>query len=75
MVNINCGHKARGSVMGINCLFGAIGILIVAKLGGFTFDKLDIASPFIGSAILSLILFILVLIPHVRRILDHKQTL
>ena len=25
MVNKNCGHKARGSVMGINCLFGAIG--------------------------------------------------
>jgi len=29
MVNKNCGHKARGSVMGINCLFGAIGTSII----------------------------------------------
>lgn len=73
LVNKNCGHKARGAVMGINCLFGACGILVVAKLGGFLFDHLHKSSPFIGSGICSFILFLLILIPSVRRGLDEPK--
>ena len=37
MVNKSCTCEIRGSVMGLNCLFGAIGILIIAKIGGLLF--------------------------------------
>ena len=61
LVNLHCGHKARGSVMGLNCLFGAIAILIIAKLGGLAFDKIDKSIPFLFSAAGSFILLIVVL--------------
>jgi predicted MFS family arabinose efflux permease len=61
LVNLHCGHKARGSVMGINCLFGAIAILILAKGGGTAFDKIDKSVPFLGAAVGSFILLIIVL--------------
>jgi predicted MFS family arabinose efflux permease len=61
MVNKNCGHKARGSIMGINCLFGAVGILIIAQGGGYAFDLIDKSVPFLFSAFLSLVLFIIVI--------------
>jgi predicted MFS family arabinose efflux permease len=73
MVNKNCGHKARGSVMGINCLFGAIAILIVAKGGGLAFDHIHKNSPFLGAAILSGFLLIINIIPGIRRKLDNKS--
>ena len=60
MVNQNCGHKARGSVMGINCLFGAVAILIIAQGGGYSFDKWNKSSPFLFAAAGSLTLFFVV---------------
>jgi len=70
-VNKNCGHQARGSVMGISGLFGAVGILFVAKVGGFLFDNVHKSAPFMITAIFSFILFIFLLIPKVRRSLDN----
>lgn len=72
MVNQFSGNKTRGSVMGVTCLGGAIGILIVSKLGGLAFDK-NIYSPFIGVGILSLIMLILVIIPSLRRKLNNDE--
>jgi predicted MFS family arabinose efflux permease len=62
MVNQHCGHKARGSVMGINCLFGALAILILSKAGGMAFDMIDKSVPFLIAAFASFILFFVVLI-------------
>jgi predicted MFS family arabinose efflux permease len=62
MVNQHCGHKARGSVMGINCLFGALAILVLSKGGGLAFDMIDKSVPFLFAAFGSFILFIVVLI-------------
>ena len=73
LVNRNCGHKARGSVMGISCLFGAFGILFVAKIGGLLFDYVNKASPFLCCSAFSFILFCTILIPKVRKSLDSKQ--
>jgi predicted MFS family arabinose efflux permease len=75
VVNKNCGCNVRGSVMGINCLFGALGILIVSKVGGIAHDKISSVSPFIGTAFCSLILFLVLLIPMVRRTLDSDDSL
>ena len=61
MVNQHCGHKARGSVMGINCLFGAVAILVIAKGGGLVFDLVDKSIPFLFAAFCSFILFFVVL--------------
>lgn len=73
LVNKNCGHKARGSVMGINCLFGACGILIVAKVGGYLFDHVHKSAPFAISGVFSFLLFCMILIPKVRRSLDNPE--
>ena len=82
MVNKNCGNKARGSVMGINCLFGAIGIikynlgiLIVAKFGGICFDNVSKEAPFVGVGIFSFISFVLMLIPSIRNSIDTETDL
>ncbi len=72
MVNKNCSCKARGSVMGINCLFGAIAILIVAKGGGLAFDHISRQAPFVGSAFCSLVLFVVNLIPYVRKVINSE---
>jgi hypothetical protein len=61
MVNQHCGHSARGSVMGINCLFGAIAILILAQGGGIAFDKIDKSAPFLGAAFFSFIMIFVIL--------------
>lgn len=80
MVNKNCGNKARGSVMGINCLFGAVGnwilnlgILIVAKAGGICFDRVSKEAPFVGVAILSLVCILLLLVPSLRSGVDENE--
>jgi predicted MFS family arabinose efflux permease len=64
MVNQHCGHSARGSVMGLNCLFGAIAILTLSKAGGIAFDKIDKSAPFLGVAFFS---FIMIFIVFLRR--------
>jgi predicted MFS family arabinose efflux permease len=66
MVNKNCGQKAKGSVMGISALSGAVAILIIAKAGGVAFDKVHKNAPFVGAAICSFILLLVNLIPCVR---------
>ncbi len=66
IVNQHCGHKARGCVMGLNCLFGAVGLLILAQLGGLAFDKLDKSAPFFGMAVLSFIMFIVIFVTRKR---------
>jgi MFS family permease len=73
LVNKNCGHKARGSVMGISALFGAFGILFVAKIGGILFDYVSKSSPFICCSAFSFLLFCIVLIPKVRISLDNQE--
>jgi predicted MFS family arabinose efflux permease len=72
VVNKNCGHKARGSVMGLNCLFGAIAILIIAKAGGLAFDHIDKNAPFIASAALSVVLILITLIPSFRKKINES---
>ncbi len=61
LVNIHCGHTARGSIMGINCLFGAVAILVIAKGGGIAFDLIDKSVPFLFAAFCSAVLFFVVL--------------
>lgn len=74
IVNKNCGCRARGAVMGINALAGAIGILILSKLGGFLFDTVWNRSPFIISAFYSLAMIIAVWIPsNKRKLLADEQ--
>lgn len=67
IVNKNCGCRARGAVMGLNCLAGAIGILILSKLGGFLFDTVWNRSPFIISAFYSFMMIIAVWVPAIKR--------
>ena len=71
MVNQHCGHQARGSVMGINCLFGAVAILLIAQGGGIAFDKIDISAPFLTAAFFSFIMFLITLI--YRNSIDTTQ--
>ena len=47
--------------MGVNCLFGAVSLLILAKLGGLAFDKIDKSVPFLFVAFCSANLFLVVL--------------
>lgn len=61
IVNLHCGHKARGSIMGINCLIGAIFLMVLAKLGGLAFDKIDKSVPFLFVGGCSAILFLIIL--------------
>jgi predicted MFS family arabinose efflux permease len=72
VVNKNCGHKARGSVMGLNCLFGAVAILLIAKVGGLAFDHIDKNAPFIAATIMSVILILINLIPFIRKGIDDN---
>ncbi len=75
IVNKNCGCKIRGSIMGINCLYGAVGILVVSKIGGIAHDKISTISPFIGTALCSLILSIVLLFPKFRRAFSEDSSL
>lgn len=61
MVNVNCGKTAKGTIMGINCLFGAVSLLILAKLGGLAFDIIDKSVPFLFAAFCSAVLMLVVL--------------
>jgi len=73
MVNKSCNCEIRGSVMGISCLFGAIGILIIAKIGGLLFDNVSVLSPFIIVGAFSLLLLIPLLFPSIRKELDSEE--
>lgn len=73
IVNQNCGNTDRGAIMGFNCLFGAIAILIITQAGGYSVDNLSSSSPFYFAAFCSLILFIITLIPSIRKDLDSDK--
>jgi predicted MFS family arabinose efflux permease len=70
MVAKSCSNEMRGSVMGINCLFGAVGILIVAKIGGVMFDNVSVLSPFIIVCACNFLMLIPLSIPSIRKELD-----
>ena len=56
--------KGRGAVIGGFSFFGAIGILLVAVIGGWLFDNVSPTAPFtmVGFANLSLLILSLVLL-------------
>lgn len=74
IVNKNVNFATRGAVMGINTWAGAIGIVLLTKVGGILFETLSVRSPFIMCAIMSLIVIISVLFPNVRDTLDHDNS-
>ena len=74
MVNKFSSNKSRGSIMGISCLGGAIGILLVSKLGGLAFDLINKYSPFVAVGFFSLIMLILVCIPALRDKLNNADS-
>jgi len=51
--------RGRGAVIGLFSLFGAIGILIVAKFGGYLFGAVSPIAPFVLVATANLILLVL----------------
>jgi hypothetical protein len=73
IVNKNCGCNVRGSVMGVNCLFGALSILFISKIGGVAHDKISTISPFVATAFCSLVLFLVCLIPKVRKAMEEES--
>ncbi|KIW08751.1 uncharacterized protein PV09_00689 [Verruconis gallopava] len=48
----------KGSIAGIYSLSGGAGILLLTKVGGLMFDKVDVGSPFFMMAIFNAILFL-----------------
>jgi MFS family permease len=54
--------KGRGAVIGLFSLFGAIGILIVAKLGGYLFGAVSQIAPFILVASANVVLLVLAIL-------------
>ena len=56
--------KGRGAVIGGFSFFGAIGILLVASIGGWLFDNVGPTAPFtmVGFANLALLILALVLL-------------
>lgn len=54
--------KGRGAVIGMFSLFGALGILLVAKLGGMLFDEVSRIGPFILVGAANLVVMVLAII-------------
>lgn len=52
----------RGALSGVFSLFGAVGILVTSKLGGFMFDKLNESAPFSIVSASSAVLVIAILV-------------
>jgi hypothetical protein len=48
----------KGSIAGVYSLCGGAGILLLTKLGGFMFDKVDVGTPFFMMAGFNAVLFI-----------------
>lgn len=72
IISKNVGCEARGAVMGLNSLFGALGIVIMMKVGGLLFNKLSINTPFMISAGVSLLVLILIYIPAISDKLEEN---
>jgi MFS family permease len=54
--------KGRGAVIGMFSLFGALGILLVAKMGGYLFDEVSRIGPFVLVGFANLIVLVLAII-------------
>ena len=54
--------KGRGAVIGMFSLFGALGILLVALIGGMLFDSVSRIGPFILVGIANLVVLVLAVI-------------
>ena len=72
-MNKNVGHSARGAVMGINTWGGAVGILVLTKLGGYLFTNVSVLSPFMMCAVLSLIVSVVLMIPYFKRKFEESN--
>jgi predicted MFS family arabinose efflux permease len=73
ILNKNVGHSARGAVMGINTWGGAVGILVLTKLGGYLFTNVSVLSPFMMCAVLSLIVSVVLMIPYFKRKFEESN--
>ena len=63
----------KGSIAGIYSLGGGAGILLLTKLGGLMFDKVDVGSPFYMMAIFNAVLFIVTMISDFRQVWKAKR--
>ena len=54
--------KGRGAVIGMFSLCGAIGILLVAKIGGMLFDQVSHIGPFILVGIANLVVLVMAIV-------------
>jgi MFS family permease len=67
--------KGRGAVIGMFSLFGALGILLVAKLGGMLFDEVSRIGPFILVGIANFVVMVLaIIVLKVNPDTDHVKT-
>jgi MFS family permease len=48
----------RGSVVGMFSMFGAAGILFISSVGGWVFDHIDPAAPFVLIGVVNGVLFL-----------------
>jgi MFS family permease len=62
LVGKEAPSKGRGAVIGMFSLFGALGILIVAKIGGILFDEVSRIGPFILVGIANIVVMVLAII-------------
>ncbi len=54
--------KGRGAVIGMFSLFGALGILLVAKIGGYLFDDFSRIGPFVVVGAANIVVMVLAII-------------
>lgn len=64
----------KGSIAGIYSLGGGAGILLLTKLGGLMFDKVDVGSPFFMMAIFNAVLFVVTLASDLGQAWGAKHT-
>jgi MFS family permease len=67
--------KGRGAVIGMFSLFGALGILLVAKIGGTLFDEVSRIGPFVLVGIANIVVLVLaVIVLKVNPDTEHVRT-
>jgi MFS family permease len=63
-----CPPAYRGSVFGVQAFFGAIGILAISTGGGYLYDLVSPAAPFIAVAIANGLVFMAALLLRFREL-------
>jgi hypothetical protein len=63
----------KGSIAGIYSLGGGAGILLLTKVGGLMFDKVDVGSPFFMMAIFNGVLFAVTLVSDIGQAWKRKH--